>query len=302
MDLQEIIETIYHKLKKRKGGKNADYIPELKKVNPNLYAISICTVDGKMYNVGDYNEQTAIESVSKVFTLALALKKVDLKGISQLIGNQKTSDVFNSICDVERHKNHTINSFENGGAIATTSILYEKNETKFAQRIFDNMDKFAGRQLKYSKPIYKSEIENADHNRAIAYLLQSYHRFYGNVETTLDVYTKQCSALVSAKDIALMAATLANNGVNPKTGQKAVDKKFIPYILQHMTDNGLYEYSPMWHKKVGFPAKSGVGGFLLIVIPGIMGIGILSPPLDKHGNSVKGILTAVELSKMLRFM
>ena len=297
--IQPVIEHIFKHLKNTKGGKNADYIPELKKVNPNSYAISIFTINGESYNVGMFDKEFALESASKVFSLALALKNKGIAKIKQMIGTEQTSTVFNSVAAIEESANHTLNSFENGGAMATTSISYEKSKSKFEKKIFDNMSKFAGRKLSYSRSIYNSEYSNSDHNRAIAYLLKSYKRFYGDVEDTLDVYTRQCSALVTSKDVAVMAATLANGGVNPKTGERVIDAKFIPYILSHMVTNGLYEYSETWLTNVGLPAKSGVGGVLLIVVPGVMGIGIISPPLDEHGNSVKGIKTAEALSKML---
>jgi glutaminase len=300
MSIQKIIEGTYKHLKNKKfGGKNADYIPELKKVNPNLYAISIFTIDGKSYNVGDYKHEFAIESASKVFSLALALKKRGVDVLSNTIGTRQTNNPFNSVADVELTSKHMINSFANGGAMATTSLYYDKNKKKFEQKIFDMMSKFAGRKLTYSPSIYKSEITHSDHNRAIAYLLNSYGKFYGDVEDTLDVYTKHCSALVTSKDVAIMAATLANKGVNPKTQEKVIDPKFLPYILAHMSTNGLYEYSETWLTHVGLPAKSGVGGVLLIVVPGIMGIGIISPPLDEHGNSSKGIVTAMALSQYM---
>ena len=301
LDIQYVIDEIYRHLKdkKIKGAKNAAYIPELKKVNPKLFGISIYTVDGKSYDVGDYDKEVAIESASKVFSLALALKTLGINKVQQKIGTEQSSKKFNSICAVEESANHTQNSFDNGGAMATTSLLYDKNPTKFEKKIIDNMSKFAGRELTYSQSVYKSEITNSDHNKALAYLLNSYWRFYGDVLQTLDTYTKQCSTLVTSKDVAIMAATLANSGVNPKTREKVLDAKFVPYILSHMATNGLYEYSETWLTQVGLPAKSGVGGILIIVVPGVMGIGIVSPPLDFHGNSAKGIITAVSLSKIL---
>jgi glutaminase len=295
----EDINKIYNKLKNTKGGKNADYIPELKKVNPNLYAISIFTVNGYEYDIGDYDKEFAIESCSKVFTLALALKKFGIKTLKDKIGTHKTHAKFNSINAFENDKIHTINSFYNGGAMATTSLLQDKNKKQFEKKIIDNMDEFAGRKLRVDNKVYLSEITNAEHNLAIAYLLKSYNRFYGDVETCVDVYTQQCSVMVTSQDLAVMAATLANNGINPKTNQHVIDKKYISYILEHMVNSGLYEESDDWFKNVGFPAKSGVGGLLMIVIPGIMGIGIASPPLNKHGNSVKGIKTAKLLSELL---
>jgi len=295
-----ILENVYQKVKKMKNtGKNADYIPELAKVNPKLYAISIFTVDGIEYNIGDCYTEVAIESVSKVFSLALALKTVGISAVRNLIGIQQTSSAFNSICAIEESSNHTINSFENGGAMATTSLYYNANATKYDAKIFNNMSEFAGKKLTYSVPTYKSEISHLDHNLAIAYLLKSYNRFYGDVIPTVLAYTKQCSALVNSKDVALMAATIANDGINPKTQKRVVDKKFISYIVNHMANNGMYEYSEQWMSTIGLPAKSGVGGIIMIVVPGVMGISIISPPLDKHGNSVKGIITAQYIANAL---
>ena len=300
MEVQVILEKIYNKVKKMKNtGKNADYIPELKKVNPNLFAISIFTVDGDEFNVGDYQKEVAIESASKVFSLALALKTVGIKKVSQMIGTQQTFSEFNSIGAIEDSPNHTLNSFENGGAMSTTSIYYNSNKTTYEKNIFNNMSEFAGRKIKYSIPTFQSEMSNLDHNLAIAYLLKSYGRFYGEVIPTITAYTKQCSALVTSKDIAIMAATIANYGVNPKTNQKVIDKKYIPYIITHMAANGMYGYSETWMTEIGMPAKSGVGGVILIVIPNVMGIGIISPPLDKLGNSAKGIIVAKEIANEL---
>lgn len=300
MDIQGVIQKIHDRVKKMKiTGKNADYIPQLKKVNPNLFAISIYTVTGEEYDVGDYDKEIAIESVSKVFSLALSLKKVGLANMSKMVGTEQTFGAFNSIAGIVDSPNHTVNSFENGGAMATTSICYEKNQTAYLKKIFDNLSDFAGRKISFSKETYESEMSNLDHNLAIAYLLKSYGKFYGHVLQSVSAYTKQCSAMVTTQDVAVMAATLANYGVNPLTGRRVVEKKYIPYIIEHMASNGVYGYTETWMTNIGMPAKSGVGGILLIVVPGVMGIGILSPPLDPHGNSAKGIIAAQELSKKL---
>jgi glutaminase len=296
----EDIEKIYLKLKNTKGGKNADYIPELKKVNPNLYSISIFTVDGYEYDIGDYDKKFAIQSCSKVFTLALALEKFGIPTLKTKIGTHKSYEKFNSIHAIENDKTHTINPFDNGGAMATTSLLFEKTKTNTEKQIIDNMNQYAGTKLHVDKKIYLSEITNSEHNLAIAYLLKSYDRFYADVDKTVEIYTKQCSVMVTTSDLAVMAATLANKGVNPKTKQTVIDAKFIPYILEQMVKNGLYEESDNWFKSVGFPAKSGVGGLLMIVVPGLMGIGIASPPLNSHGNSVKGIKTAKLIAGLLK--
>jgi glutaminase len=288
------IEKIYNKLKNTTGGKNADYIPELLKVDPKLYAISIYTVDGESINVGDYTHEFAIESCSKVFTLALALEKFGIPYLKKHIGENKSQEAFNSICSVDRINNHTINSFDNGGAMATTSLLYTPTITKqkYIKEIVDNMSNFAGRQLHVNNKIYKSEILHDEHNLAIAYLLKSYNKFYGDIETCVDVYTRQCSVMVTSKDVAVMAATLANGGVNPKTKKRVIKANNVKYIVDHLVLNGLYNETGKWMSEVGIPAKSGVGGILLLVIPGVMGIGIISPPLNKFGNSFKGIKTA----------
>jgi glutaminase len=296
---EEDIKKIYDKIKPIHSGKNADYIPELSKVNPNLYAISIYTIDGYSYNIGDYNTEFAIESCSKVFTLALALEKYGIKTLQTKIGELKALDTFNSIDEILERKN-TLNSFSNGGAMATTSLLYTKNKKLFEKKIIDNMGEYAGRKLHVNKKIYLSEINNADHNLSIAYLLKSFNWFYGDVQDTVDVYTRQCSTMVTTQDLSIMAATLANKGFNPVTNKQVINSHFIPYILKHMKNHGLYEESEDWFGYTGFPAKSGVGGSLLIVIPGLMGIAIYSPPLNKHGNSVKGIKTMQLISKYLK--
>jgi glutaminase len=295
--LEAEITKIYNKVKSVHSGKNADYIPELTKVNPNLYAISIYTIDGHTYDIGDCNTEFAIESCSKIFTLALALENYGIKALKTKIGELKAFDKFNSINEI-LEKKHTLNSFSNGGAMATTSLLYNKNKKLFERKIIENMSEYAGRKLKIDNKIYLSEISHADHNLSIAYLLNSFNRFYGDVQQTVDVYTRQCSVLTTTKDLAIMAATLANKGFNPKTNKQVIDSKYISYILKHMEDNGLYEESDDIIS--GFPSKSGVSGALLVVIPGVMGIGIYSPPLNKYGNSVKGIKTMKLISKYIK--
>jgi len=267
----EDVEKIYNKVKQMKQkGKNADYIPDLKKGNPNIYAISVCNMKGEVVNFGDYNYEVGIESVSKVFTLALALNIHGIKKLIHHIGKTKEKHEFNSIKDVVQLKNHTVNSFVNAGAMATTSLLYdetksnESNEWEINKIILKNMEDFAGRKLKVNEK----------------------------------TYTKQCSVMVSSKDISIMAATLANNGVNPITHKKLISQDKTDYIIEHMSDHGLYNETPTWWEKTYFPAKSGVGGIIMIVIPGVMGIGIVSPPLNKYGNSYKGVETGKLLANI----
>lgn len=298
MIILDDITKIYNKLKHTTGGKNASYIPQLAKVNPDLYAISIYTIDGQRFDVGDYKKEFAIESCSKVFSLALALETFGIPVLKKKIGTYESSSEFNSVSATDTSENHTMNSFNNGGAMATTSLLFDKDKKKFEKKIIDNMSNFAGRKLHIDQNIYNSEISNSEHNLSLAYLLKSYKRFYSDVPTTVDVYTRQCSTMVTTQDVAIMAATLANRGINPKTKKQVMREANIPYILTHMITNGLYNESENWMTDVGMPAKSGVSGLLLIVVPGIMGIGIASPPIDKRGNSTKGIKTAKLLAKL----
>ena len=293
------MNDIYNKLKNTKGGKNVSYIPELSKVDPTLYGISIYTVDGNKYNIGDTDVEFAIESCSKVFTLALALEKYGIDTLKKKIGELKSSYDHQSIVAVDKYPNHTINSFDNGGAIATTSLLFENDKKRSERNIIENMSKFAGKKLHVDQKIYKSEILSSSHNLALAYLLDSYDRFYAPVEESVDIYTKQCSVMVTCENLAVMAATLANKGINPKTKKRVVHNKNIPYILNHMCIDGLYSGTDAWMKDVGLPAKSGVSGLIMIVVPGVMGIAIVSPPLDKNGNSYKGIKTAKLLVKAI---
>jgi glutaminase len=299
----ENVTKIYNKLKNTTGGKNADYIKELEKVNPKLYAISIYTTNGEQYDIGDYNHNFALESSSKAFTLALVLEKHGIKYVQNKIGNVSSDAKFNSICAVAESATHTMNSFDNGGAMATTSLLYNPDKKKYIKTIVDNMSKFAGKKLYVNNSIYKSEMDDIYHNLSIAYLLKSYKRFYSNdIPACVEAYTKQCSVMVTSKDAALMACTLANGGVNPKTSVKAVSKKNAEYVVDHMSLVGLYDETKTWMNNVGLPIKSGVSGILIIVIPGVMGISIISPPLNKYGNSFKGLKTAKEIAKLIKLI
>ena len=233
----EDVEKIYNKIKKMKQkGKNADYIPDLKKGNPNIYAISVCNIKGEIMNFGDYESEVSIQSVSKVFTLALALNIHSIKKLILNIGNTKEKHEFNSMEDVIHLKNHTINSFVNAGAMATTSLLYDKmkskedNEKTINKLILENMGEFAGRKLKVNEHVYLSERHTNEHNKHLIDKLVSYNRFYGDPEIILKTYTRQCSVMVSSKDIAVMAATLANNSTNPITHKKILSEEKTDYI------------------------------------------------------------------------
>jgi glutaminase len=301
----EDVKQIYNNMRSVDlKGNNASYIPDLKNVDPTIFSISICNINGKVMNFGDYKKEVGIESVSKVFTLALVLKKYNIQTVLTKIGNMSEHHSFNSMSDVVHTQNHTINSFVNAGAIATTSLLYNENETKdendknITKNILENMENFAGRKLKINNKLYLSEYNNSEHNNKLIKKLMKYNRFYGDPETTLKVYTKQCSVMVNSNDIAIMAATLANYGKNPITKKNIISKEKSEYIITHMANHGLYNESKIWWKNTFLPTKSGVGGVIMIVIPGVMGIGIISPPLNKNGNSIKGLQTGNLLANL----
>ena len=296
------IDVLFKRLKKTKNkGINAQYIPDLANVNPNIFAISICTMDGELHNYGDYEKEVGLESCSKVFNLALALKKYGTETLQEKIGTYSSSYEFNSVVAADTISNHTINSFNNGGAMATVSLLYNKNQKKFEKELHDNINDFAGRKLRINEHLFKSEMSTNNHNLALAYLLKGYNRFYGEVIPCVEVYTKMCSLMVTSKDVAIMAATLSVGGTNPVTKKKVIDKNLINYILTHMLTNGMYTESEKWMTEIGLPAKSGVGGVIMIIVPGIMGIGIVSPPLNKAGNSYLGTIAAKALADTFNF-
>lgn len=300
---KEDVEKIYNTIRvKHNTGKNAAYIPELKNVDPDIYAISICDIKGRDINVGDYNKKVAIESVSKVFSLILALNKYNIKTLLEKIGSSKEIGSFNSLEDVLKIKSHTINSFVNAGAMATTSLLYDKNKPDKENRkhidkvIKKNMEDFACEKTELNNKLYISEITNNEHNRKLVMNLMKFDRFYGKIETIIECYTKQCSYMFSSKNIAVMAATIANYGVNPITKKKLTSRENAEYVIEHMAEHGMYNEAPVWWKETCLPAKSGVGGIIMIVIPGVMGIGIVSPPLNTFGNSTRGVATGKMLA------
>ena len=301
LDIQELLNKVYKKVKKNKGGKNASYIPELAKADPNTFGISLVDCTGYTYSVGDHKQDVAIESISKLFTLALATETQGIQAVFDKIGVHGSFLSFNSVMAADMASSHTINPFVNQGAMATTSMLYKDNKQAFFRDIHDNMCAYASRKLPVGQKVYRSEGKTNARNLALAYLLKSYDRFYGdNVQKSVDVYTKQCSVMINSDNLATMAAVFAAGGVHPETKRRLIGQKETDFILHTLRSEGLYQYSDVWTAKCGVPAKSGVGGGLLIVIPGICGIGIVSPPLDENGNSVRGIAAGLELVNSIK--
>jgi len=284
---QQIVKEAYNNFKGDTSGKNADYIPALAQVDSKLYGIVIITTDGRVYKIGDVNTPFSIQSISKVFTLALALQEKGSEEVFTKVGGEPTGRAFNSIPAVVDMPKHAGNPYVNAGAIATTSLITGSTEDERWNKILDFYSKAAGTKLSVLEDIYKSEAATNTGNKAISMLLAKYDRIYSDPFEAVDIYTKACSVGVTAEQLAAMGATLANNGKNPVTGEQVINPENVPHILAEMMMAGLYDGSGGWAWHVGIPAKSGVGGGILAVVPGKGAMAVFAPPLDEAGNSVK---------------
>jgi glutaminase len=297
--LQALVNQAYAKFKANTDGKNADYIPELGKVNPNLYGVVAVTTDGQIFTAGDVDVPFSIQSISKVYTMALAMEEQGKDAVMKKIGAEPTGRPFNSLDAVVDLPTHTGNPLVNAGAIATTSMITGPNKAAKWDKILDFYSRAAGEKLTVLEDIYKSEAATNQGNQAIAFVLRKWERIYSDPLEAVDIYTRACSVGVTAKQLAWMGAVLANNGMNPRTGQQVIKKENVPEILAVMTMAGLYDGSGGWAWEVGLPSKSGVGGGLLSVVPGKGAIVGFAPPLDKAGNSVKGQLAITYIADQL---
>ena len=287
-NIDAALDEAYEKFKNLKEGKNADYIHELAVVDPNIFGIALVTADGRLHTKGDVDSRVSIQSVSKVFTMARILEDLGPAAVEDKIGVDATGMRFNSILAVEIQKGKEINPLVNPGALAATSLVTGADPAAKWERILETHCDFAGEPLEVNWPVYKSEMADNLRNQAIAFLLLSYGRMYFDPVQTTELYTRQCAINVNTKNLAVMAATLANGGVNPVTKKKVVSPETAMYTLAVMATAGLYDNSGIWLFNTGLPGKSGVGGGLLAVCPGKFGIAVVSPPLDAAGNSVKG--------------
>lgn len=295
--INQALKEVYLKYQHSSGGKNADYIPELAKVNSALFGIAIVTVKGEVTTIGDANQPFAIESISKPFAYALALQDHGESELVSKIGLNATGQSFNSVMAIEQQPNHLQNPLVNAGAIQITSFINGKDSNDKWQRVLSLMQQLSDGKVYLGEPVYQSEMATNQHNRAIAELLNAYHMMNGDPYDAVDRYTKACSVMVTAQQLALMGATLANGGVNPITHQAVITPNYVQDVLSEMVVNGLYENSGAWFWAVGLPSKSGVGGGILAVVPHQMAIVVFSPPLDDAGNSVKAQLVIKDLAK-----
>jgi glutaminase len=293
------LSEAYNKYKGLKEGANADYIPALAEVDPNLFGIVLVTVDGEVHKAGDIKSEVSIQSISKVLTMARVFEESGLEALRDNVGVDATGQVFNSIVAIEQYKGHEMNPMVNPGAITATSMVRGKTADEVWRSIIDTYSDFAGRKLAVDRKVYESEAASNQRNQAIGALMYAYERIENNPAQAVDLYTRQCSVAVNALDLATMAATLANGGKNPVTGKQVMSAKNVPPTLAVMATAGLYDDSGKWLFWTGLPAKSGVGGGIMAVSPGKFGIAAISPPLDKAGNSVRAQRAIADISNSL---
>ena len=304
-NVQTAVDAAYAKFKDLKEGKNADYIPALAKVDPNLFGIAVVTADGKVYTAGDVKTEVSIQSISKVFTMAQVIQEQGLESIEKRIGVDATGARFNSIIAVEGVRTVVgsgapeMNPLVNPGAISATSMVAGGSADAVWKKIIGFHNDAAGRDLTVLQDVYKSESDTNQRNQAIGALMLAYGYIKDNWQQAVDLYTRQCSIGVNARDLATMAATLAFGGTNPVAKKTVMDAAKVPGVLAVMATAGLYDDSGKWLYHTGLPAKSGVGGGIIAVAPGKFGIAVVSPPLDDAGNSIRAQRAITDVSNAL---
>lgn len=293
LPLNNFLKDIYERNLSNFSGNTADYIPELSRVDPRQFGIALASSDGYVHEIGDSSNIFTIQSISKAFVYSLALELVGEEAVNEIIGVEPSGEAFNSIRFQE--DNRPFNPMINAGAIACTALICSVEKSNAFLRIQEIMSRFAGRNLDLDEKVFESENITGDRNRAIAWLLKNNQIIKSDVDQSLITYFKQCSLLVSAKDLAVMGATLACNGINPVTKERVISVRNAIKTMSIMVSAGMYDFSGEWIYKVGFPAKSGVGGGIIATLPSQFGLGTFSPLLDQQGNSVRGI----EVCKMI---
>lgn len=297
--VQALVDDAYARFKDNGEGRNASYYPALAEVPRDLFGICVAAPDGTLHTAGDADHPFTIMSVAKPFVFALVCQVLGAERVRQLLGVNSTGLPFNSIMAIELHPQRRTNPMVNSGAIATTSLVPGETIAARWDFIVAGLSRFAGRRLTLNEEVYASASATNHRNQGIARLLWSYERLYRDPVETTDLYTRQSSLEVTAKDLAVMGATLADGGVNPLTGERVIDAAICRPVLAVMATAGMYETSGDWLYTVGLPGKSGVGGGIITVAPGKGGLGTFAPPLDAAGNSVKGQLVATFLSERL---
>ncbi|MEM6255102.1 MAG: glutaminase A [Cyanobacteria bacterium P01_D01_bin.156] len=294
--LQQFLEKLHQMYVSVDQGNLASYIPELSKANPDWFGISIVTTDGRVFNVGDTNQKFTIQSISKIFSHGLALEDHGREILLKKVGVEPTGDPFNSIIRLDEGSHRPYNPMINAGAIATTSLLKGDSPTDKLNRMLAMFERYTGHELFIDMPTFMSERATGHRNRAMAHLMLNFGMIDKDIDAALDLYFQQCSIMVTCCDLATMAATLANHGKNPITQSPALNEDYVRDLLSVMYTCGMYNRAGEWAYKVGIPAKSGVSGGILAVVPGKAGIATFSPPIDDNGNSVRGLRVFEALS------
>jgi glutaminase len=297
--VMDMISEIYQRYLPAQDGALASYIPELAMVEPDDFGIAIAMADGHIYEVGNTRKEFSIQSVSKPLVYGLALRDNGIDHVLKKIGVEPSGEAFNSIA-FDTVNNRPFNPMVNAGAIAASALIGGADKEDRLARILDQFRAFAGRELTVDENIFRSEATTGHRNRAIAYLELNSGMISGNVDEHLELYFKQCAILVTARDLAVIAATFANGGVNPLTGERALRADYCRHVMSVMTSCGMYDYAGSWEFSIGLPAKSGVGGGIMAALPGQLGSGVFSPRLDAHGNSFRGIKVCEDLSTRLK--
>lgn len=288
-DIQAFLDHLHHKLQDLSSGNLACYIPELAKADPSWFGISVVTVDGRSFDVGDVQQTFTIQSISKVFVYGMALEDYGREKLLKKVGVEPTGDPFNSHIRLDEDSKRPDNPMINAGAIATTSLITGQDPADRLNRLLAMFERYVGHEVFIDMSTFLSEKATGHRNRAMAHLMLNFGMVDPPIDEALDLYFQQCSVLVNTHDLAVMAATLANRGRNPVTGVQAVGGDHVRDILSVMYTCGMYNFAGEWAFRVGIPAKSGVSGGILAVVPNQAGIAVFSPPLDSHGNSVRGL-------------
>jgi glutaminase len=294
--LTDFIRQLHDKYRSNDEGRVATYIPELGKANPDHFGISLVSVDGQEFSVGDVAHAFTIQSICKPFAFLMALERHGRDGTLARVAVEPSGDAFNSV-ELQPGTNRPFNPMVNAGALAVASLIKGASPEEGTEEFVRRLSVAAGRPLEVDHAVYASESATGHRNRGIAHLLRNFEVIDDDVDHTLHQYFTQCSVLVTARDLAMMGATVANMGLNPVTGEDAFETKYVRDILAAMFTCGMYDYAGEWAYRIGVPAKSGVSGGVLAVLNRQFGLAVYSPRLDARGNSVRGIAVCVDLAE-----